>query len=441
MSERTFPHNIEAERAVLGAVLVQSERLLDVSWLQPRMFYRLSHQRVWAAMRRMAEANTAIDVVTLRAELEKVGDLESVGGMAYVLALADGVPRSSNIEHYATIVREAWMLRELMRISKVTMDDAERAEDAAHEVLAKTEQRIYELAAGTERGELVPASALSDQVQTRLLALAESRSNLLGHSTGLVDLDGLTRGLQGKTLIILAARPSMGKTALALNIATHVARTVGPVAFFSLEMGHEELLQRQVTSDARISLDRVMSGQLSDHDYARLNAAAARVKSTKLWVDETPDTTVLEIRSKARRMKAREGLALVIVDYLQLLGTAEKSENRNLELGAMTRAFKNLSKELDVPVMVLSQLNRNLEARGDKRPTLGDLRESGAIEQDADQVIFIYRDEVYVKDTPDQGIAELIIAKHRNGATGIVRVRFAKHETRFENLARHEEAA
>jgi replicative DNA helicase len=440
MSEKRYPHNLEAERAVLGAVLVEGTRLLEVPWLKPAMFYRQPHAWTWAAMRRLADANTAIDLVTLRSELERAGDLERVGGMTYVLDLVDGVPRSSNIEHYAGLVKEAWVLRELMTIGTTAVAEAQQAEDPAREVLAKTEQRLYELTNGAERGELVAAADLVGGVSEKLTTLMERRSRLLGHSTGLFDLDFYTRGLQPKTLCIVAARPSMGKTALVTNIATHVARTAGPVAFFSIEQGREELLMRQVVSDARIDNNRVMSGRLQPHEFERVAKAVDLVGRTPLWIDESSNTTVLEIRSKSRRLKARAGLALIVVDYLQLLGSAERSENRNLELGAMTRAFKGLGKELDVPVVVLSQLNRQLESRADKRPNLGDLRESGAIEQDADQVIFIYRDDYYNEDSNEKGIAELILAKHRNGPTGTARVRFVKEETRFENLAREEAA-
>ena len=435
MSDDTFPHSLEAERATIGGVMVDPGRLLDVPWLQPAHFYRIPHQDIWRAMLALGEQGREIDVVTLSEALRGAGRLDRVGGAAYLSQLVDGVPRASNVAHYAAVVREQAALRAIVHAGETMAAKARTAREDARQVLAEAEQAIYAIGQGTATGELVPAADAIGGVMQRFEALLENRTGITGLPTGFADLDRLTRGLQPKTLVILAARPSMGKSAMAMNIAAHVVEHVGePVAFFSLEMSRDELLFRQVVATARVNGTRVLGGHVNQTEYQALSHAFGVIGQTPLWIDETADTTVLEIRSKARRLKARAGLGLVIVDYLQLLGSSQRAENRTLEVAAMTRGFKQLAKELDVPVVVLSQLNRDLERRGEKRPTLADLRDSGAIEQDADLVLFLYRDEVYNPNTQDVGIAEVQIAKQRNGPTGTVRLRWSKEMTRFDNL-------
>lgn len=436
MTDRSYPHALDAERAVLGAVLVQSDRLLEVPSLGEEDFYRDAHRRIWRQMRAMVNGGAVVDTVTLRAALERAGDLEAVGGVAYLAGLVDGLPRSTNIVHYAQIVRDKATLRGVIGAAEEMREAALAAEDDADAILARGESAIFALAQRSTGGDLVPAADAIGGVMQQIETLLETKSGVTGVPTGFKDLDAMTRGFQPATLIVLAARPSMGKTALVGNIAASVARQVGPVGFFSLEQGRDELLLRMVIGEARISGTRLLSGYVNQSDYAALSHAVGVVGQTPVWIDETGDTTALAIRSKARRMKARAGLSLVIVDYLQLLGSEQKRpENRNLEVAAMTRGFKQLAKELRVPVVLLSQLNRSLETRGEKRPTLADLRDSGAIEQDADLVLFLYRDEVYNPNTSDRGIAEVNIAKHRNGPTGTIKLAWNAEQMRFDNLA------
>jgi replicative DNA helicase len=429
-----FPHDLDAEKAVLCAVLVRSDSLLEVPWLTAQQFYREPHQAIWRAMRTLVERGTGVDTVTLAAELRKAKALERVGGAVYLAELIDGATRSSHVVDYAERVRETWLLRSLMRVGQTVQERASEASGEARQVLADAEAQILELGQGASQSDLVASADCIAGVQTSLEKLLETKSGITGISTGFADLDRMTRGLQRADLVVIAARPSMGKTALAFNIAAHVARTSGPVAVFSLEMSRDALLLRQVVADARVNANRVLGGYLDQSEYGALSDALAAIGTAPIWIDDYGSPSVLEIRSKARRLKHRAGLSLVVVDYLQLMGGDRRAENRTLEVAAMTRGFKSLAKELQVPVVILSQLNRAVESRADKRPTLADLRESGAIEQDADLVVMLYRDEYYNPYTPDVGVAEAIIAKARNGPTGTVRLAFVSEQTRFANL-------
>jgi replicative DNA helicase len=432
-----YPHDLEAEKSAIGAVLVRSDALLEVSWLQPEHFYRDAHQCIWKAMLEMAQRAESVDLVTLAASLRRADAFDRVGGTAYITSLIDGLPRSTNIAHYADQVRETWLLRRLMTAGGTLATEAAEPGAEAKALLARAEGEILSLGQNAMRGDLVPAADSIGQVHARLEMLLETKTGVTGIATGLADLDRMTRGLQKGALTVLAARPSMGKTALALNIAAHVARTTGPVAVFSLEMTRDELLLREVIAEARVSANRVLGGYLNQDEYAAISSALGAVGSWPIWIDDAADTTVLEMRSKARRLQHRAGLALVVVDYLQLMGDdgrGRRAENRTQEVSALTRGFKALAKELQVPVLLLSQLNRGPESRADKRPNLSDLRESGAIEQDADLVVMLYRDEYYNPHSSDVGVAEAIIAKARNGPTGTVRLAFIAEQTRFANL-------
>jgi replicative DNA helicase len=432
-----YPHDLEAEKSTLGAVLVRSDALLEVSWLRPEHFYRDAHQCIWKAMLEMAQRAESVDLVTLAAGLRRADALDRVGGTAYIASLIDGLPRSTNIAHYADQVRETWLLRRLMTAGGTLATDAAEPGAEAKALLARAEGEILSLGQNAMRGDLVPAADSIGDVHARLEMLLETKTGVTGIATGLTDLDRMTRGLQKGALTVLAARPSMGKTALALNIAAHVARTAGPAAVFSLEMTRDELLLREVIAEARVSANRVLGGYLNQGEYAAISDALGAVGSWPIWIDDAADTTVLEMRSKARRLQHRAGLSLVVVDYLQLMaddGRGRRAENRTQEVSALTRGFKALAKELQVPVLLLSQLNRGPESRADKRPNLSDLRESGAIEQDADLVVMLYRDEYYNPQSQDVGIAEAIIAKARNGPTGTVRLAFIAEQTRFANL-------
>lgn len=430
-----FPHNIEAEKAVLCAALVREDAQLEVAWLDAEQFYRKAHQDIWRAMQALTEHHTAIDTVTLAAELRKNGALEQVGGAVYLSELIDGASRSQHIGDYAKEIRESWLLRSLMLAGGKMAGAASDPGADASSVLADAEASILAIGQTTHGGDLVQAADRMPHVATRLEQLMDTKSGVTGLATGLTDLDRMTRGLQPGGITVIAARPSMGKTSLALNIASHVAETTGPVAVFSLETTADDLLLREVIARARVSANRVMGGYLNQSEYQALGDAQGLVASWPIWIDDGAGTTVAQIRSKARRLQHRSGLALIVVDYLQLMGGGDRrSENRTQEVSAFTRGFKAIAKDLMVPVLLLSQLNRGPEARAEKRPTLADLRESGSIEQDADLVVLLYRDEYYNPQTQDVGIAEAIIAKARNGPTGTVKLAFIGEQTRFANL-------
>jgi len=437
VTDLALPHDLLAEQSVLGAVLVEPGRVLDVPWLLPEMFFRVPHGVIWRAMRAMAETGQPIDLLTLRAALEARQELATIGGISYLTQFVDGMSRSSHIEQYAGLVRECYLRRRLMQDSLTTLQEAERGEDDARQLLQRAEARIFAIGHQAETGDLVSADEAMPDVLRKLEFLAEHKTGITGVATGLTDLDQMLRGLQPSDLVVLAARPSMGKTSLAMTIATTVAKRGAPAAVFSLEMARDQVLLRTVIAEANLSAARVLSGYIKELEYVFLADASAAIAASPLWIDDSGETTPLEIRSKARRLKARVGLSLVVVDYLQLLGTEQRRhENRTLEVAAMTRSFKQLAKELEVPVLLLSQLSRKCEERSDKRPLLSDLRESGAIEQDADVVLFIYRDEVYDATPENQGIAEVIVAKHRNGPTGTVRLAWIAEQMKFTNLAR-----
>ncbi len=437
-AEKPLPHNLEAERCVLGAILIHNDAFNVASELiDAEDFFRDAHRRVFDKMVGLSERGHAIDFVTLKDELSRTGDLDEVGGPAYISALADGVPRSTNVEHYARIVKEKATLRNLIYSANKIVATAYAAEDDADAVLDRAEQEIFSIAEDQIHTGFVPLSALVQDSFTTIEQLQAHKSVVTGVPTGFADIDELTAGLQPADLIIVAARPSMGKTAFVLNIAQHVGtKTERTVGFFSLEMAKEQLFMRMLTTEAQVDSHRFRTGLLSEVDYGNLSDAMGKLSEARVFVDDTPGLGVLEMRAKSRRLKAEHGLDLVIVDYIQLMQGRGRFENRTQELAAISRALKGLAKELSVPVVALSQLSRAPESRSDRRPQLSDLRESGALEQDADVVMFIYREEMYQETPENQNLAEIIIGKQRNGPTGNVKLAFLKQQTRFESLTR-----
>lgn len=437
---RTLPHNLEAERSVLGAILIDNDTYnLAAAVLEPPAFFRDAHRRVFACMLALAERSQPIDLVTLKEELDRTGDLEEVGGAAYIASLVDGVPRATNVEYYARIVKEKATLRSLISSANKILTNAYDADQDADLILDEAESAIFAVAEDRVKAGFVPMRDLVRESFPKIGKLFEHKSLITGVGTHLPDLDRLTRGFQPGDLVIVAARPSMGKTSLVLNVCQHVATHGGIAGFFSLEMSKEQLFMRMLSSEAKIDSYRLMSGQIGNREYGDITRAMEVLAEAQLFVDDTAGIGVIEMRAKARRLQAEHGLHVLAVDYVQLMTGRGRFENRTLELGAISRSLKGLAKELNVPVIVLSQLSRAPEARSDKRPQLSDLRESGALEQDADVVILIFREDMYKadKDQPSEndGIAELIIAKQRNGPTGMVKTAFLKGQTKFMPLA------
>src|ERR671913_1214637 len=436
--ERTLPHNLEAEKSVLGAILIQNEAFNHAAELiDSKDFFRNAHTRIFEKMVVLSERGDAIDFVTLKEELSRGGELESVGGPAYIASLADGVPRSANVEYYARIVKEKSTLRSLIHSANKILVEAYEAEQEPDLLLDEAERSIFAIAEDRIRAGFVPLRDLVQNSFATIERLQQHKGLVTGVPTGFVDLDEMTSGLQPSDLILVAARPSMGKTSFVLNIAQHVGiSTEMTVGLFSLEMSKEQLFMRMLTSEARIDAHRFRSGYLTDKDYGRLSHALGTLAEARVFIDDTASIGVLEMRAKARRLKAEHGLHLLVIDYLQLMQGRGRFESRQQELASISRSLKGLAKELSVPAVALSQLSRAPETRSDHRPQLSDLRESGALEQDADVVLMLFRADMYPDAKPeDQGKAELIIAKQRNGPTGSIELAFLKQHTRFEDLA------
>lgn len=434
------PQNLEAEASLLSAVLIDNTALLDiVEILVPDDFYRSAHQRIFEAITDLFARSEPVDLVTLANILKEKGHLEDIGGAAFLSALVDTAPMAVNAGHYAKIVHDKANLRRLIAKSNQIVQRCFEDRGNVDEVLDFAEQSVFEIAESKSRKSFHPISALIEKNIDKLEERQGNRTLITGVPTGFTDLDYLTSGFQPSDLIILAARPSMGKTALALNIARNTAvETNTAVALFSLEMSKEQLTMRMLCSEARVDSHRLRGGFLSSDDWTNITQAASVLSEAPVFIDDSPDLTALDVRAKARRLKMDKPLGLIIIDYLQLMQGRRNIERRDLEISDISRSLKALAKELDVPVIALSQLNRKLEERTDKRPKLSDLRESGALEQDADVVMFIYRDEVYNREenNPNIGQAEIIVAKHRNGPTGDVPLAFRHAYTRFENRAR-----
>ncbi len=442
------PQNLDAEQAVLGAILIENDainKVVDI--LSPDDFYKEAHRRVYSAMIEMSEAREPIDLVTLTNVLRGSTSLESVGGAAYLSTLVSIVPTAANVKNHARIVREKAILRKLIHTATdiITQGyDVETTGRGVENILDQAEKSIFEITQNKIGESFVSMRQIVSHSFALVEQLYERKEMITGLATGFVDLDKMTSGFQPSDLVIVAGRPSMGKTAFCLNIAAHAALDHGKtVAVFSLEMAKEQLVMRMLCSEARVDAHKLRTGYLSKEDWPPLSNAAGRLAEAKIFIDDTAAISVLEMRAKARRLKAEHGLDLLIVDYLQLMRGHADSDNREQEISNISRSLKALAKELHVPVIALSQLNRAVETRGkDKHPLLADLRESGAIEQDADVILFIYRDEVYVKcECPHdgdclcgrRGTAEVIIGKQRNGPIGTVNLSFISRYTRFEN--------
>lgn len=433
------PQSVEAEQSVLGGLMLDNTRWEQIGdRLVADDFYRKEHRLIFRAIGALCEDNQPADVVTVGEWLEKNGELDRAGGLAYLGTLANTTPSAANIGAYADIVRERSVLRQLLHVANAVASSAYSPEgQSAAELLDRAEKSILDIneKGARRRGGFRPLREVVTGAVNRIDELFRSKNAITGLSTGFTDLDGVTSGLQRGDLVIVAGRPSMGKTTLAMNMAESAA--IGhktPVAVFSMEMPGEQLAMRMLASLGRINAHKVRTGQLHDEDWARLTSAMALLSEAPIYVDDTPALTPMDLRGRARRLKREHGdLGLIVVDYLQLMQSGETVENRATEVSAITRALKTIAKELNVPLIAMSQLNRSLESRTDKRPVMSDLRESGAIEQDADVIFFIYRDEVYNDETPDKGIAEIIIGKQRNGPIGKVRLTFRGEFTRFEN--------
>ena len=443
-ADRLPPWSEDAEQAVLSAMLIDQDAVLRaVEHVNDSMFYAERHRRIFRAMVSIAEKGGVVDPLTLSDELQRRGELEGSGGKEYIGFLVDAVPTAANIEYHAAIVREKGILRRLIEVSTAIVKDAFEAKVTARELLDEAESKIFQVSQAQTKDGFTRIKELLWPTMERIEALQASGEAVTGVASGFKDLDEMTSGFQPSDLIIVAARPSMGKTAFTLNIAQHAAiEHRVPVAFFSLEMSKESLVQRMLTSEARIDAQRLRKGMLRDDDFPRLARAAGILGQAPVWIDDTPGSTILEMRSKARRLKADQGVGMVIVDYLQLMQGPAGSESRQQEVSQISRGLKALAKELNVPVVALSQLSRAPEQRtGDnKRPQLSDLRESGAIEQDADLIMFLFRQEFYDGPTDKdgnslEGKAEVIVGKQRNGPIGSVNLFFHKQYTRFENYS------
>ncbi|SFZ77375.1 replicative DNA helicase [Chitinimonas taiwanensis] len=443
-SIRTPPHSVEAEQSVLGGLLIENrswDRIADV--LTESDFYRDDHRVIFRHITRLIESGRPADAVTVAESLENNNQLEYVGGLSYLASLAQNVPSAANMKRYGEIVRERSIMRQLATIGTEIADSAfnPSGRDAAA-ILDEAEGKVFEIAEQSARGKqgFLAMPELLKEVVTRIdeLYSRENPDAVTGTPTGFTDLDSKTSGLQPGDLIIVAGRPSMGKTAFSVNIAENVAIDAGkPVAIFSMEMGGAQLAMRMIGSVGRLDQHKIKTGRFEDDDWQKLTYAAGKLSEANIFIDETPGLTALELRARARRLARQfDGqLGLIVIDYIQLMSGSGKDQNRATEVGEISRSLKGLAKELKVPVIALSQLSRSVEQRPNKRPMMSDLRESGAIEQDADLIMFLYRDEYYNPDSPDKGLAEVIVSKHRNGPTGTVRLTFLGHWSRFENAA------
>jgi len=432
------PYSIEAEQSVLGGLMIDNSTWEQVAdQIAEEDFYRRDHRLVFRAITALAEKDQPLDVITLSEWLEQQKELENVGGLSYLGALAKNTPTSANIKAYAAIVRERSVLRQLIRVSTDIAESAYNTEGrSSAEILDKAEQKVFQIAeqgARTNQGYKSVTELLGSALE-KIQTLFENDAAYTGIPTGFDDFDAKTSGLQPSDLIIIAGRPSMGKTSFAMNIVESVAvKAKQAVAVFSMEMPGDQLVMRMLSSLGRIDSNKVRTGKLDDTDWPRLTSAVNILNEAPIFIDDTPSMSPMEIRARARRIKKEHGLGLIVIDYLQLMQLSGSSENRATEISEISRSLKALAKELKVPVIALSQLNRSLEQRPNKRPVMSDLRESGAIEQDADLIVFIYRDEVYNEDSVDKGSAEIIIGKQRNGPIGMSRLTFLGKYTKFEN--------
>ncbi len=432
------PQSIEAEMSILGGILLENEainRVLEI--LVPEDFYRETHRKIMRAMLELNEHREPCDLITLTTILKKRGELEEIGGGAYLATLVDFVPTAANISYYCKIVKEKAVARKLINAATEIITQGHDEQADIDQMLDNAQKVIFDISENKIKPAFYPINAILKDTIKNIETLYEKKEQVTGVPTGYLDLDEKTAGFQRGDLIIIAGRPSMGKTAFALNIAQYAAihaEPAQPVAIFSLEMSKEQLVTRLLCSEARVDAGRLRTGHLIDTDWHKLTRGASSLHQARIFIDDTPAITVLEMRAKARRMRAEHKIGMIVVDYLQLMRGSGNPESRQQEISEISRSLKALAKELDIPVVALSQLNRGLESRNDKRPMMSDLRESGAIEQDADVIMFVYREEVYDKENADlKGKAEIIIGKQRNGPIGIVELTFLGEYTRFEN--------
>ncbi len=442
--DRQPPYSLEAEFSVLGGMLIDNDAVVKaVEVVDDSMFYREANRRLFRGMVRLFERGDVVDVITLNEELKNTGEVESAGGATYLAELLDAVPTAANIEYHAGIVRDKAMLRRLIdAASDIIRDVHDQGERTVAQVMDHAEEKVFRVAQGHDRQGFVWIKEILWPTFEHIERLQESGGGIIGVHTGFKDLDQMTTGLQNGDLVIVAGRPSMGKTSWVLNVAQSAAIEHNTtVAIFSLEMSKEQLVQRLLCAEGRVDAQKLRRGRMSPEEYQRLAAAAGHLNTAPLWVDDSPGSTVLEMRAKARRLKAENDIGLLIIDYMQLMSGNKRAENRVQEVSEISRGLKALARELDIPVVALSQLSRAPEQRPDRRPQLSDLRDSGSIEQDADLVMFLYRPEYYFgpidKDGNSvEGKAELIVSKQRNGPTGLVNLYFHKAYTRFESVDR-----
>ncbi|MFC0300400.1 replicative DNA helicase [Virgibacillus soli] len=437
INDRIPPHNIEAEQSVIGAIFLEPEAFSTASqFLMPEDFYRAGHQRIFEIMLKLSDRGEPIDILTVTSALKDTKSLDEAGGVSYLTEIAQSVPTAANIEYYCKIVEEKALLRRLIRTATDIVTVTYDREDEVDDVLNEAEKNILEVSNRQNAGAFKAIKDVLIEVYDNIETLHNQKSDITGIPTGYRDLDRITSGFQRNDLIIVAARPSVGKTAFALNIAQNVAvHTDENVAIFSLEMGAEQLVQRMLCAEGNIDAQRMRSGQLESEDWGRLTMAMGSLSNAGIFIDDSAGIRVSEIRSKCRRLKQEHGLGMILIDYLQLIqGSANSKDNRQQEVSEISRSLKALARELNIPVIALSQLSRGVEQRQDKRPMMSDLRESGSIEQDADIVGFLYRDDYYDKESEQQNIIEIIIAKQRNGPVGTVELAFVKEYNKFVDL-------
>lgn len=439
MSGRVPPNNIAAEESLLGAMLLSTKAIDTASEIVSASdYYKPSHVHIHEAIMTLAVAGEPVDPVTVSDELSRHKLLDFCGGPAALITLQSSTPSTSSASRYAKIVRDCALLRGLIGVAGEIADKAYDRPDDVAEVLDDAESRIFELAQFQQTDSTIRLHDMLEDTLDRLEILYNHGGDVTGTPTGYVDFDELTSGLQPSALYVVGARPGMGKTSFALGMAAHAAMEAGqPVLFFSLEMSRVELASRILCTEAKVDSTKIRNGRLTDDDWRRISQAVGRLGEAPLWIDDNPHVTLLEIRAKARRLLAQVGsIGMIVVDYVQLMTGRSNAENRQVEIAEISRGLKVLARELRCPVVALAQLNRGLEQRADKRPMLSDLRESGALEQDSDVVVFLYRDEQYHPDSPDRGTAEVLVSKHRSGPTGMIRLAFLDHYTKFANMAR-----
>jgi replicative DNA helicase len=437
--DRIPPQNIEAEQAVLGAIFLEPASLITASEiLIPEDFYRASHQKIYNVMLKLADKGEPVDLVTVTSELADANLLEEIGGVSYLSDLANAVPTAANIEYYGRIVEEKSILRRLIRTATTIAQDGYSREDEVDVLLNEAEKNIMEVSQRKNAGAFQNIKDVLVQTYDNIELLHTRKGDITGIATGFTELDRMTAGFQRNDLIIVAARPSVGKTAFALNIAQNVAtKTDENVAIFSLEMGADQLVMRMLCAEGNINAQNLRTGNLTPEDWGKLTMAMGSLSDSGIFIDDTPGIRVSEIRAKCRRLKQESGLGMILIDYLQLIqGSGRNKDNRQQEVSEISRTLKSLARELKVPVIALSQLSRGVEQRQDKRPMMSDIRESGSIEQDADIVAFLYRDDYYDKESENKNIIEIIIAKQRNGPVGTVSLAFVKEYNKFVNLER-----